>query len=74
MLAIRRSQGNLLEIVERLYLGLRVLNRQHVIVSGLWIDPVTWRHHAIGGHGGDDAVHDRLGRQSLQTRLLPVDV
>ncbi len=44
-----RPDGNLLQVVERVDLGLRVLHRQQVVIPAFWIHPVAGRDHLVGG-------------------------
>ena len=51
-----------------------VLHRDHVVVAGFRIDPVTGRNHAVGGERGDHIVDHLLGREPDQAGALAVDV
>src|ERR1700733_3590329 len=71
-LAVGRSQRDLLEVVEGLNLSLRILDREHVVVPGLRINPVTRSDHAIRRHGCDDAIDNRLWGETFEACLLTV--
>ena len=74
VLAIIGTQRDLLKVVQRLYLALRILHREHVVVSRLWVDPIARGDHAVRGHGGDYAVDDGFWRKALKARLLAIDI
>ena len=54
--------------------AVRILDRHHVVVAALRIDPVAGRDHAVGGHGGNHVVHHVLCGETDQAGLLAVDV
>ena len=70
------AQRNALEVLHRHVIdqAVRILNRHHVVVAALRIDPITRCDHAIGGHGGNHILHHILGGEADQAGLLAVDV
>ena len=72
--AIRRPKRDLLEVGHRLDLRLRVLDRQHVAVARLWIDPETRRDHAVRRESSDHVVDDVSRRNPQKASLYAVDI
>ena len=62
------------QVRQRGDLVLRILDRQHVVVAGLRIDPVAGRDHAVRGERGDDVVDHFLLIQAELAGAGPVDV
>ncbi len=50
------TQRDGLKVSQSLNLVFGVLNGQHIIVAGLWIDPITRRYHLIGRQRRDHIV------------------
>src|ERR1017187_6610117 len=44
-------------MAQSLYLALRVLHGQHIVIPRFWVDPETGRDHTVGGERGDHVVH-----------------
>src|ERR1700683_5205411 len=51
-----------------------VLHRQHVVIAGVWIDPIARRYDTVRCERCDDVVHYILRRKTNQARALTVDV
>ena len=73
---LNAAQGNVLEVLHRHVVekAVCILDSHHVVVAGLWIDPVTGGDHAIGGHGGNHVLHHILGGEADQAGLFTVDI
>ena len=50
------------------------MHREHVVVAGFGIDPVTGSDHAVGSESGDDIVDDIARGKAKQAGLLAIDV
>src|ERR1700728_5412116 len=72
--AVRRSQRDLFEVIQRLYLCLRILTCEHIVVAGLRIDPVAGGDHSVRSHRRDDTIDDGLRGQAFEACLLAIDV
>ena len=65
VLAVRRPQRNLAEVVHGADLVFGILHGQHVAVAGLRIDPEAGGDHRVGSERRDDVI-DYVLRSNAQ--------
>src|ERR1017187_625402 len=73
-LRVRRTKRDVSEILQAANILFWILYRQHVIVSGLGVNPVTGSDHSVGGECGDDVVHYFPLIQPKFARAQPIHI